>query len=170
MASLSLSKAQIKELAVYLAIASIGFSVNVVSRVVYSEVFKIRFGLSVIFAYGTGMVVGFILTKQFAFDAKKSAKTSREMLKFFGVSIAALTVTFIFSMLFKLMLEAYFASNPAQHAYWSAEISKLNHPSINRELLAHLIGTGFGFFINFFGHKFFTFRSTGYWEKYLTRY
>ena len=96
-----LTKEQVLELIVYLAIASIGFLVNVGSRIIYSEVVHIEFWPSIVLAYGTGMIVGFVLTKFFAFNARASDNTQREMIKFVLVSIAALVVTLIISLIIK---------------------------------------------------------------------
>ena len=120
-------------------------------------------------AYGTGMVVGFLLTKMFAFNARASDNTQREVIKFVLVSIAALIVTLITSLLVKQIFSLYFSHNPDFHVFIATEVSKLGYSFINRELAAHLGGTAFGFFINFFGHKFFTFKETGYWDKYMVR-
>lgn len=158
------------ELITYLSIAVVGFSVNIGSRVIYSDYLGISFGYSVVLAYLTGMVVGFVLTKLFAFDAKDSNNTKREAIKFTMVSFAALLFTFIMSTAFRWILNLYFIANPEVHAIVADEVSKLGHKFINRELLAHLAGTGMGFFVNFFGHKFFTFRSTGYMEKVTNRF
>lgn len=153
-------------LATYLVIATFGFLSNVGSRVVYSEVFGIRFGFSVILAYLTGMVVGFTLIKLFAFGARNSGNMMREMIKFSMVSGVALLVTWAFSIAFLKVFNAYFQADPDFHSKVSTQIIKtFGIPAINRELASHLGGTGFGFFANFFGHKFFTFRSTGYFDK-----
>ena len=164
-----LTKEQVLELVVYLAIASIGFSVNVGSRIIYSELGHLQFWPSIVLAYGTGMVVGFVLTKFFAFNARASENTRREMIKFVLVSVVALIVTLITSLLVKRVFSLYFTHNPDFHVFIATEVSKLGYGFINRELAAHLGGTIFGFFINFFGHKFFTFKATGYWEKYVNR-
>lgn len=153
------------ELITYLSIAVVGFSVNIGSRVVYSDYVGLSFGWSVILAYLTGMVVGFTLTKMFAFDARSSNNTHREAVKFTMVSFAALAFTYVMSEIFRWLLNQYFIANPDMHAILADEISKIGYRFINRELLAHLAGTAMGFFVNFFGHKFFTFRSTGYMDK-----
>ena len=159
----------VKGLVVYFLIACTGFSTNVGSRIIYSEFFGIRFSLSVTLAYATGMVVGFVLTKMFAFGARNSGNTYREMVKFAMVSAVALLVTLAFSLVFLALFNWYFEYDPVNHEFISSNIMKLGIPVINRELASHLGGTGFGFFANFFGHKFFTFKSTGYYDKIKTR-
>jgi putative flippase GtrA len=155
----------VKGLVIYFLIACTGFSTNVGSRIIYSELFGIRFSLSVTLAYATGMVVGFVLTKMFAFGARNSGNTYREMVKFAMVSAVALLVTLAFSLVFLALFNWYFEYDPVNHEFISTNIMKLGIPVINRELASHLGGTGFGFFANFFGHKFFTFKSTGYYDK-----
>lgn len=154
-----------QELLTYLSIASIGFLVNIFSRILYYDYWKIPFGYSVVLAYLTGMVVGFTLTKLFAFDARKSNNTYREIMKFTIVSLCALTVTYIMSITFRWVQSYFFNAYPSYHQYVVEKISQFHIRFINRELFAHLAGTGFGFFVNFFGHKFFTFKSTGVYNK-----
>jgi len=157
---------EVQGLAVYLIIATFGFLTNVGSRIFYSEVGGIRFGFSVILAYLTGMVVGFTLTKLFAFGARNSGNMIREMVKFSMVSAIALLVTWAFSIAFLKVFNAYFQHDQDFHnKIATLIIETFNIPAINRELASHLGGTGFGFFANFFGHKFFTFRTTGYYDK-----
>lgn len=153
------------ELLTYLSIAVVGFSVNIASRVVYEDVFGIWFGVSIVLAYATGGVVGFLLTKRFSFNARESNRTRRELVKFIIVTSAAMVFTYIMSKLFLGVLTTYFMANPETHAIIADEVSQLGYSFINRELLAHLAGTGMGFFVNFFGHKFFTFRTTGMMDR-----
>ncbi|MES2389814.1 MAG: GtrA family protein [Bacteroidota bacterium] len=166
-----ITKARIIELSVYFGVAIVGFAVNVVSRIFYQAYFdnlmskRWAYATSVTLAYFTGMVAAFILTKLVAFGARTSGNTTREAVKFTMVSMVALTVTLLFAMIGEILMDTLFEMYPAWHAQIVAQISLLGQKWINRELFSHLFGIGFGFFANFFGHKLFTFRTTGYWDK-----
>lgn len=156
---------QFKQFITYLIIACIGFSVNIISRIIYTEIFKFTFGLSVVLAYLTGMIIGFILIKLFSFDARKSGNTYREIIKFTIVSLAAMCITYFGSESALFIFNWIFIRFPNFHQELNHQISSLGFKFINRELFAHLIGAGFfGFPTNFFGHKLFTFRSLGTWS------
>lgn len=155
---------RIKGFAIYFGIACIGFTVNVVSRIIYSDLLRLRFSLAVVLAYFTAMIVGFTLTKMFAFGAKDSGNTTREAIKFFIVSMVALLVTLIMSVAALILNNYLFETYPQFHNKVLTAL-KGTYKFINREFASHLFGIGFGFFANYFGHKFVTFKTTGYWEK-----
>lgn len=157
---------EFKHFVLYLIMAIIGFSTNVGSRVFYREVLGIDFGVSVVLAYFTGMIVGFVLSKLFVFKAQENGNIWREMIKFTLVSIVAMLVTLVGSLIALRIFNWYFQANPEQHKLVADLIANTFHiKAINRELASHLAGTCVGFFANFFGHKLFTFRTTGYWDK-----
>lgn len=153
--------------AIYFGIALFATIVNLSVGVVYREHFHLPFWISVVLAYLTGMVVSFIMNKTLAFGARKSGRTDREAIKFFLVSLVGLGITTIFSVIGLFFLNLVFESYPAFHAEVSAQIARLGQKFINRELFSNIAGIGFGFFANFFGHKFITFRDTGYWVRYV---
>lgn len=160
---------EFKHFVLYLIMAIIGFSTNVGSRVFYREVLGIDFGVSVVLAYFTGMIVGFVLSKLFVFKAQANGNIWREMIKFTLVSVVAMLVTLVGSLIALNVFNWYFEANPEQHkAIVDLILKVIRIKAINRELASHLAGTCVGFFANFFGHKLFTFRSTGYWDKLVT--
>ena len=142
-----------------------GTAVNIFSRIVYSERFGVAFGTSVVIAYATGMVVGFTLSKLFAFKSRTSNNAYSEAAKFVLVSAAALTVTWLVSVFIKHEADVIFANNPGIYQAAVKVAIATGRTFVNRELAAHVIGIGLGFFVNYFGHKFFTFRNTGVWAK-----
>lgn len=159
---------ELKHFVLYFGMAIVGFSTNVGSRIIYREFFRLGFGTSVVLAYFTGMIVGFVLSKLFVFKAQETGNIWREMIKFFIVSMAAMLVTLAGSLVVLNIFNWYFHANPAHHRWLAQTIADLfGSRIINRELASHLGGTVVGFFTNFFGHKQFTFRNTGYWEKYV---
>jgi putative flippase GtrA len=140
-------KQHIRELITFFLVAVAGASVNFSVRILYS--LFMSFEWSVVLAYVTAMSVGFILTKQFAFNAKGSGNTYREMVKFTIVSLLALLSTLLASIMALKVLNVYLTSRSL----------------FFRETAAHLTGMGFSFLTNFFGHKLFTFKSTGVYDR-----
>jgi putative flippase GtrA len=125
--------------------------------------------VSVALSYFIGMIWGFYMTKTFAFNAKGSGNTQRELIKYSGVAFSALGLTVIMASLTLELFKWYIKENPENQALIR---DLLNHPvlkTIDRKFVANLFGIGAGFFVNFFGHKFLTFRSTGTYDKYLVR-
>lgn len=141
------TKAHFKDLIAFFLVAVAGSSVNFISRMLYGKF--LPFNISIIPAYLTGMIIGFVLTKRFAFNAKASGNTRREMVKFLIISLIALAVTYIVAVSMLYILSFY-----------------LPHFSLfMRETLAHVTGMGFSFITNFVGHKLFTFRPTGFYDR-----
>jgi putative flippase GtrA len=140
-------KQHFRELITFFLVAVAGASVNFKARYEFSKFMS--FEWSVVLAYLTAMTIGFVLTKQFAFNAKTSGNTYREMIKFSIVSLLALLSTLLASVIALKILNVYLS----------------NRSLIIREATAHLSGMGFSFLTNFFGHKLFTFKSTGVYER-----
>lgn len=105
---------------------------------------------SVFFGYLTATVVSFIPQKLFAFSAKESGNTRRETVKYLVIAGTALVIQVVVSSL-------------AVNYFSKPFLPKAS--LMLQEKIAHLIGMGFSFFANFFGHKFLTFRSTGIYNK-----
>ncbi|WP_370469339.1 GtrA family protein [Nibrella viscosa] len=128
--------------------ALLGASVNFISQIVYRRYFD--FDTSVFMGYLTATVVSFLPTKIFAFSAKQTGNTGREAIKFVVIALVALVVQVFVS---KYTLE--WVANPLL-------------PSIGkfyREKSSHVVGMGFSFMANYFGHKLLTFRSTGMYDR-----
>jgi putative flippase GtrA len=171
----------VRNFAVYFLIACAGVTSNIISATFLRRQFEVGFGSSIVLGYLTGMVVGFVLTKLFAFNARNSGNVTREAIKFFLVSMVALTVTWIFSELILRVVNTWFERYPNTQALLEAlvgEVTKMTTDVsgfsislafIDRLLFSNLGGICFGFFANFFGHKYFTFKTTGLHEKILRK-
>ncbi len=171
----------LRNFAVYLGIACIGVASNLITATVLRRAFEVNFGSSIVLGYLAGAVIGFFLTKAFAFNARNSGNATREAIKFFMVSMVALTVTWFFSEISLRLINAWFVRVPVTQSLLEALILetsngfsdllglKMSLAFIDRQLFANLGGIGFGFFANFFGHKYFTFKSTGLFERIFTR-
>lgn len=132
--------------------ALFGASVNFVSEVFYRHYFD--FATSVLFGYLTATVASFIPTKIFAFSAKSTGNTGREAIKFLIIASVALAV------------QVYVAKYTLQ---WIANPLLPNLSEPWREKGSHVVGMGFSFLANYFGHKLLTFRSTGMYDRLVAR-
>lgn len=120
----------------FIIAGSIAALSNFCSRFFYSTF--VSFGLAVIFAYITGMIVAFILFKLFVFKDSKQTM-NKSILYFILVNIVALIQVYIISV----GLADYFFYIKF-HFY--------------PEAVAHAIGIFFPTLTSFIGHKNFSFR------------
>lgn len=113
--------------------------VNFASRFAYSEF--VSFGAAVILAYITGMITAFILNKLFVFE-KSSHSTQKEFIYFTLVNVVAIIQTYLISV----------------------GLAEYGFPYLGFDFypkaVAHGIGVIFPVFTSFFGHKYFSFKSS----------
>lgn len=171
----------VKNFAVYFIIACLAVSSNIFSATFMRRAGWVGYGSSIVLGYLIGMVVGFVLTKLFAFNARNSGNSLREAIKFLMVSLVALTVTWVFSEIILRIVNYFFITYPNMQEHLEALVGDITFMVddlsglpiklrfIDRQLFSHLAGICFGFFANFFGHKYFTFKNTGLHEKYIQR-
>lgn len=155
-----LNKIKNKELRTFITFfltAVLGAGTNFVTQIPYKSLFlslgyadKPAFNLSVFAGYLTATIVSFIPAKVFAFSAKESGNSKRESIKYLIIAIVALGIQVGIS---SLTLD--YIANP----FFS------NFSLFLREKGSHVVGMGFSFFANYYGHKFLTFRSTGVYDK-----
>ena len=159
-----LSKIKNRELRNFISFfltAVLGAGTNFLSQIPYKSLFlslgyqdKPAFNLSVFAGYLTATVVSFVPAKVFAFSAKESGNSKRESIKYLIIAIVALGIQVgISSLTLDYVANPFFAS----------------FSLFLREKGSHLVGMGFSFFANYYGHKFLTFRSTGIYDKIKTR-
>lgn len=128
--------------------ALFGASVNFFSQILYRKSFD--YSTSVFLGYLTATVVSFVPTKLFAFSAKRTGNTGREMIKFVIIALVAWGVQVgVAVATLEWIANPYF---PNVTMFW-------------REKGSHVVGMGFSFLANYFGHKLLTFRSTGMYDK-----
>lgn len=132
--------------------ALFGASVNFVSQIFYRRYFD--FDTSVFFGYLTAMVASFIPQKIFAFSAKGTGNTGREAIKYVIIALVALVV------------QVYVAKYTLE---WVANPLFPQLSNLWREKGSHVVGMGFSFLANYFGHKLLTFRSTGVYDRLVSR-
>ena len=141
-----------KDFFTFFLTAVLGASINFVSQIIYRNYFD--FQTSVLCGYLTATVLTFIPTKRYAFSAKNTGNTGREVVKFLGIAALALVVQVYVS---KYTLE------------WIATPLFPDVRQLWREKASHVVGMGMSFMANYFGHKLLTFRSTGVYDKLRSR-
>ena len=134
-----------------------GASVNFLSQIPLKGFFlnlglndHSAFAWSVFWAYMISTAASFLPAKLWAFSAQSSGNTKREWLKFFMIATLALGVQELVSV---------GVLNGIANPYYS------DYSLFVREKGSHLAGMACSFMANFFGHRFFTFRNTGIYEK-----
>ncbi len=152
----------IKDLVVYFLIAGTGAVVQLASGSFFRN--YVDFYTSVSLGYIVSFFVGFVLTKLFAFDARNTNQTRREMVKFGIVACLSFGITVGLSA---LSLELFHASSPTDFIYLIPfDFIPAKSREINvTEATSTLVGMGFSFVSNFILHKTFTFRSTGFYDR-----
>lgn len=128
--------------------AVFGASVNFFSQILFRKSFD--YSTSVFLGYLTATIVSFVPTKLFAFSAKQTGNTGREMIKFVAIALVAWGVQVgVAVATLDWIANPYF---PQATMFW-------------REKCSHVVGMGFSFLANYFGHKLLTFRTTGVYDK-----
>lgn len=151
-----------KDVLAYLLVAGTGAVVQIVS----GGIFRDYMGPdeAVALGYLVSFVVGFTLTKLFAFDAKRSGQTRREMVKFAAVALLSWGITVGG---FRLALNSFDALHPTEIFYQiPLKFLPKQLRTINvKEFGALLLGMGASFVSNYVLHKTFTFKSTGFYDR-----
>ena len=88
-----------KDLIAYFLIAGAGAIVQLICGGLLKDWFKLNYESTILPAYFISVIVGFTLTKLFAFDARKTQQTNREMIKFLMVATFSGFVTWFFSVM-----------------------------------------------------------------------
>jgi putative flippase GtrA len=147
-----------KDLIAYFLVAGTGAVVQLICSSLIQDWFNLTFQESIWPSYLLSFIVGFTLTKLFAFDARKTNQTRREMVKFLMVALFSGFVTDIFTRI------AYHFSN--QHFEKFTYLLPGSSKVINvNEMACYIIGMGFSFMSNYILHKTFTFKSTGFYNR-----
>jgi putative flippase GtrA len=151
-----------KDFIVYFLIAGTGATVQFAAGAFFRN--YVNFFASVSLGYIVSFVVGFVLTKMFAFDARNTNKTRREMVKFgivasisFGITVGVAALT----------LSILHASNPNDFIYkipYGFIPEKYREVNVT-EASSTLAGMGLSFVSNYILHKTFTFKSTGFYDR-----
>jgi putative flippase GtrA len=147
-----------RDVIAYFIVAATGATVQLIAGSLLQEWFQLTYEQALFVGYLVAFVVGFVLTKLFAFNARNSAQTRREAVKFIMVSVVSCLITVYGSSL------VYDLSTTQLQ-----ELSVLIPFSVKRvnlnQLGAQVVGMGLSFVSNYILHKRFTFANTGFYER-----
>jgi putative flippase GtrA len=147
-----------RDLIAYFIVAAIGASLQLVVGTLLQEWFQVTYEQALLAGYVAAFFIGFYLTKLFAFNAKNSAKTRREIAKFTLVSVLSCIITvYGSSLLYTFSVETF-------RSIIVKIPSSVKEVNVNK-LVAHTSGMGLSFISNYILHKQFTFRNTGFYDK-----
>ena len=147
-----------KDLIAYFLVAGRGAAVQLIAGSILRNTFHFSYSSAVSLAYLISFIVGFVLTKMFAFDARNTNQTRREMLKFMMVAVGSWGITVFFSVTSLKFVESTLGKNTITLPF-SEKPMNLN------ELGCQVVGMGVSFVFNYILHKTFTFRSTGFYDR-----
>lgn len=148
-----------KDLLAYFLVAGSGAIVQLVSGSLLKDWFVLSYEKSIFPAYLIALVFGFILTKLFAFDARNTNKTKREMIKFLLVATFSGFVTWFFSVGTYTIYNKFFNDFLLRIPFSRKEVNITQTSST-------IIGMGFSFLSNYILHKTFTFKSSGFYDRF----
>ncbi|REA61246.1 GtrA family protein [Dyadobacter luteus] len=148
----------VRDVVAYFLVASAGVIVQLLVGSLSQEWFALSFRQSLILGYILASVVGFILTKMFAFSNRSKEKSRREMIKFAMVTLLSFAITvygsdFLFTIS-KITFGVYTLTIP-----FSVKTVNIN------QLCSQIACMGLSFVSNYTLHKKFTFQNTGFYER-----
>ncbi|ADB40985.1 GtrA family protein [Spirosoma linguale] len=147
-----------RDILAYFIVAAIGASLQLVAGSLFQDWFTFSYEQALLAGYVIAFVVGFFLTKLFAFNAKNSTKTRREAVKFTLVSIVSCLITVYGS---SLLYDYSVSKFNILTVVMPLSVKQVN---VNK-LVAHTTGMGVSFLSNYVLHKTFTFHNTGFYER-----
>lgn len=149
-----------KDVLAYFFVAGTGALVQLLTSSLAQDWFGLTFNQSINVAYPVSLVVGFILTKLFAFNVRNTNQTRREMVKFVMVAMFSWGVTWVFAVGSLYVSTQVLGIPITQIQLWFSQKTV----NIN-EMICYIIGQGFSFMSNYLLHKTFTFKSTGFYDR-----
>ena len=147
-----------RDILAYFIVAAIGALLQLLAGSLLQDWFQVTYQQALLAGYVIAFVVGFFLTKLFAFNAKNSTTTQREAIKFTIVSVISCLIT-VYGASF---LYDYSTAKFGALTYvipFSVKAVNLN------KFISQIIGMGLSFLSNYILHKRFTFHNTGFYEK-----
>ncbi|WP_080239410.1 GtrA family protein [Spirosoma rigui] len=147
-----------RDVLAYFIVAAIGASLQLVAGSILQDWFQLTYEEALFVGYVIAFVVGFVLTKLFAFNAKNSAQTNREAIKFTLVSILSCLIT-VYGSVWLYNYSVSLGEPITVVVPFSVKEVNVN------KLASQIAGMGASFLNNYVLHKQFTFRHTGFYEK-----
>lgn len=147
-----------RDVIAYFLVAATGAVLQLLIGSLAQSWFTITYKEALTLAYLIASVVGFFLTKVFAFNVKNTDKSHREMIKFTMVTVLSFAITVYGSdALYRLSVATIGEIRlPIPFSIKVVEVNKL---------VSQTICMGISFLSNYILHKRFTFYKTGFYER-----
>ena len=150
--------AKYKQLISYFLIACSGVIIQLIVSSITQNFFGFSFELSIATGYVIAFIIGFFLTKVFAFNQRHSKNSFREGIKFLLVSFISGFITVKGAFYCKYFLD--------QWGIFGKDQLVFNKSIDIAGLISHFFGMGMSFVVNFVSHKHFTFKTTGIYHNF----
>lgn len=147
-----------RDLIAYFAVAATGALSNLLVATLLQEWFTISYKAALFSGYWFSFVVGYFLTRLFAFNARNTTQTRRQIAKFILVSILSCFITVFGSELVYETSQSWLGTFNFLIPYSVKEVN-LN------KLFSQIAAMGASFLSNYILHKRFTFRDTGFYDR-----
>ena len=147
-----------RDLLAYFVVAATGAFSNLLVATILQEWFTISYKSALFAGYWFSFVVGYFLTRLFAFNAKNTTQTRRQIVKFTLVSIWSCLITVYGSAILHDISSRWLGTFTFLIPFSVKEVN-LN------KLFSQVIAMGASFLSNYILHKQFTFRDTGFYER-----
>ncbi len=147
-----------RDLIAYFVVAATGALTNLLVATILQEWFPISYKSALFAGYWFSFIVGYFLTRLFAFNARNTTQTRRQIIKFILVSILSCLITVYGSAILYDFSKSWLGTRAFLIPFSVKEIN-LN------KLFSQIAAMGASFLSNYILHKQFTFRDTGFYDR-----
>lgn len=147
-----------RDLLAYFVVAATGALTNLLVATILQEWLLISYKSALFAGYWFSFIVGYFLTRLFAFNAKNTAQTRRQIVKFILVSILSCLITVYGSAILYDFSKSWLGTCTFLIPFSVKEVN-LN------KLFSQIAAMGASFLSNYILHKQFTFRNTGFYDR-----
>lgn len=147
-----------RDLIAYFVVAAVGALTNLLAATILQEWFPISYKSALFGGYWVSFVAGYFLTRLFAFNAKNTTQTRRQVIKFTLVSIWSCLITVYGSAILYDISKEWLGTFTFLIPFSVKEVN-LN------KLFSQIAAMCASFLSNYILHKQFTFRDTGFYGR-----
>ena len=166
MSTVAKIRRQFVDLLRYLWVAALATVLNLGFAAFLREKFDFSLFASATAGYTIGIFLGFTLSRAFSFKDRTSTSARSESVKYLFVTFCAYLVTIGATLVIYELISSFFEAAPSIRQTAVSLSQATGRHWLNRDLIANMGGIGVGFFVNFFGHKFLTFRKTNTLDRF----
>ncbi|MCF0070158.1 GtrA family protein [Dyadobacter sp. CY261] len=147
-----------RDLIAYFIVAATGALSNLLVATILQEWFTITYKSALFLGYWFSFLVGYFLTRLFAFNARNTTQSRRQIVKFILVSILSCLITVYGSAILFDISKQWIGILTFTIPFSVKEVN-LN------KLFSQIAAMGASFLSNYVLHKQFTFRDTGFYDR-----